>query len=172
MKRISTGSFHTSSGTYRRTELKAFFFQPPTNGDPFSAEKMTAYIGGLDVPVGQPGWRRAWFAEGVAGEIIGHIDLRARPEPCTEHRALLGMGVSSTCRRAGIGRKLAEFVFCWARESSVIDTIDLAVLSCNLPAIRLYEGLGFTKVSEIPDMFTINGAVHGDIQMTKPMQSA
>lgn len=148
-------------------------FQPLSrNDDSLLADKMASFIRGLSVPVGKPGWRRAWIAEGATGEVIGHVDLRARPEPYTGHRALLGMGVSSTCRRAGLGQKLVEFASSWARESSVIESIDLTVLSGNLPAISLYEKLGFTRVCEIPDMFRIAGISLGDIHMTKPLGCA
>lgn len=145
-------------------------FQPLSRyADSVPAETMAAFIRGLSVPIGAPGWRRAWIAEAESGDILGHIDLRARPEPYTEHRALLGMGVSRTCRRAGLGQSLVEFVSSWARESSVIKYIDLAVLSGNVPAIGLYDKLGFTRIGEIPDMFRIDGVSHGNIQMTKPL---
>jgi len=148
-------------------------FQPLSRDDaPFLAEKKESFLRGLSIPIGKPGWRRAWIAEGVAGEVVGHVDLRARVEPHTGHRALLGMGVASTCRRAGVGRKLVEFVLSWARDSNVVESVDLAVLSGNLPAISLYEKLGFTRVCEIPDMFRINGVSHGDIHMTKPLREA
>lgn len=148
-------------------------FQPHSRHDElFPAEKRAAFTRGLSVPIGRPGWRRAWIAEGESGDILGHIDLRAHSEPYTAHRALLGMGVSRTCRRAGLGQKLVEFVSSWARESSLIEFIDLAVLSGNVPAIGLYEKLGFTRTCEIPDMFRIDGVSHGDIQMTKPLRGA
>jgi ribosomal protein S18 acetylase RimI-like enzyme len=148
-------------------------FQPLSRDeDPLPADKRALFIKGLSVPVGKPGWRRAWIAEGIAGEVVGHVDLRSRPEPYTGHRALLGMGVSSTFRREGLGEKLVEFVSSWALASNVIESIDLAVLSGNLPAIRLYEKLRFTMVCEIPDMFRINGVSHGDIHMTKQLRAA
>jgi ribosomal protein S18 acetylase RimI-like enzyme len=148
-------------------------FQPLSgDDDPFPANKMASFISGLSVPLGTPGWRRAWIAEGATGEVIGHVDLRARPEPYTGHRALLGMGVSSSCRRAGLGKSLVEFVLSWARGSNIIESIDLAVLSGNLPAVSLYEKLGFTRVCEIPDMFKINDVLHGDIHMTKSLRGA
>ena len=148
-------------------------FQPLSrDDDPLPADKMASFIKGLSVPVGKPGWRRAWIAEGVTGEVVGHVDLRSRPEPYTGHRALLGMGVSSACRREGLGQKLVMFVSSWALESNVIESIDLAVLSDNLPAIKLYEKLSFTMVCEIPDMFRINGVSHGDIHMTKRLRTA
>ena len=34
-----------------------------------------AFIKGLNVAVGQPGWRRLWLALGPTGNIAGHVDL-------------------------------------------------------------------------------------------------
>ena len=52
-------------------------FQPlPRNQSVFPDEKAAAFVRGLGIEVGQPGWRRAWLATSEDG-ILGHVDLRA-----------------------------------------------------------------------------------------------
>lgn len=67
------------------------------------------------------------------------------------------MGVDSSVRGQGIGRKLVSSIVEWVRSASAIEYIDLWVLSDNYPARALYEKCGFTKAGEIIDMFRLDG---------------
>lgn len=132
-------------------------FQPmPRSQSTFPADKAAAFARGLGIPVGQPGWRRAWIAASHDG-ILGHIDLRARPEGGSAHRAMLGMGVHRAARRQGLGRVLLASAMHWASSATALDWIDLEVLSINEPARALYREAGFSTTGEIPDMFRIDG---------------
>jgi hypothetical protein len=72
-------------------------FAPRAPGVVWAADEARAlFAAGLAEPVGAPGWRRAWVARDASGAIAGHVDLRARKEPFTAHRTLLGMGVHAT----------------------------------------------------------------------------
>ena len=143
-------------------------FQPASRTQAgFPKEKEAGFVEGMHIAIGSPKWRRAWMALDENGAIIGHADLRARAEPCCSHRALLGMGVHHNHRKSGIGTRLVEFVTQWARDTGVIEIVDLAVLSGNLPAIRLYEKTGFKRICEIEDMFRIDGRSEADILMAK-----
>lgn len=130
-------------------------FQPMPRGQGFPPEKGAAFRNGAAAALGQPGWRRVWVAESDSG-IMGHIDLRSRPEPGTAHRALLGMGVQREVRRAGVGMALLDAAIAWATEQG-LEWIDLEVLSANAPAVALYRKRGFVQTGEIPDMFRIDG---------------
>ena len=56
-------------------------FQPMARADNgFPVDKRAGFVTGTTAPVGEPGWRRAWFALDAQGLICGHVDLRARPE--------------------------------------------------------------------------------------------
>lgn len=55
-----------------------------------------------------------------------------------------GMGVVQAERRAGLGRRLMEAIIDEARAAGV-EELGLEVLEPNLPAIRLYEQLGFRR---------------------------
>lgn len=143
-------------------------FQPvPREVTKLPPEKEASFVTGLTKSIGQHGWRRAWIAENKAGEIMGHVDLRAHVEVNTDHRALLGMGVAQQWRRQGLGRALVEFACQWSREGKGLEWIDIEVLCSNKPAIHLYEISGFEILCEIPDMFRIDGQSEGVIKMTR-----
>jgi len=110
----------------------------------------------LGIAVGEPGWRRAWVALTHDG-ILGHVDLRARPETGSSHRALLGMGVHRSARRQGLGAVLLQSALAWAQRTTTLDWVDLEVLSANVPARTLYQKTGFAVTGAIPDMFRIDG---------------
>jgi len=135
----------------------------------FSPEKELAFRNGMEIPVGQPGWRRGWLALTADGRIAGHVDLRARPEKACAHRALLGMGVQRDFRRQGLGEALVKVALGWAA-SEPIDWIDLEVLSVNTAARQLYARCGFTQVGEIADMFRIDGESLGYTFMVRKIR--
>ncbi|MEJ2766017.1 GNAT family N-acetyltransferase [Photobacterium sp. MCCC 1A19761] len=123
---------------------------------------------GMDKVVGENGWRQIWLA--VEGEqILGHIDLRHHDEPNTQHRALLGMGVSRLCRGQGLGKQLIRYVVDWAATHSAFEHLDLWVLSTNAPACRLYEREGFTQCASISDMYRIDGRSVSYLMMTRSL---
>jgi ribosomal protein S18 acetylase RimI-like enzyme len=142
-------------------------FQPIAPGQPrLPAGLRIAFIKGIALPVGQPGWRRLWLAIDAYGDIAGHVDLRSRPEPAATHRAMLGMGVHRVWRRRGLGWRLLATAAGWARDETDIDWIDLEVLSENVPAIDLYARAGFTTVARVADMLRIAGVSHDLSYMT------
>jgi len=130
-----------------------------------------SFIKGLEIPVGQPGWRRLWLAIGPTGNIAGHIDLRARPEPAAAHRAMLGMGVHRLYRRRGLGRQLVATALAWARADQDMDWIDLEVLADNQPAVALYLRLDFRMIARIEDMLRVDGVSHDLCYMTRSVRN-
>ena len=142
-------------------------FQPvPREIVKLPAEKEAAFVAGLSKTIGQPGWRRAWLAMDENNKnILGHVDLRAHQEVNTSHRALLGMGMIKSCRQLGIGRTLLEFACEWARQSNLLEWIDIEVLCDNKPAFHLYETAGFEKLCVIQDMYRIDGQAEGYVRM-------
>ncbi len=148
-------------------------FQPlPRAGSRMPPGLRLAFIRGIVLPVGEPGWRRLWLAIGPTGDIAGHVDLRGRPEPGAPHRAMLGMGVHRAWRRRGLGARLLATAVDRARAGTQqdggqrIDWIDLEVLSANTPACALYARAGFTTLARIADMLRIDGVGHDLTYMT------
>jgi len=144
------------------------FFQPAPRGASRVLDDLgAAFRTGLAVPVLEAGWRRAWVARDDAGAIVGHVDLRARREPWTNHRCLLGMGVRRAWRGGGLGARLLAQAEAWAVDTGSLAWIDLEVLEVNEPALRLYRGAGYAQFGETPDLFRIEGACLGAVWMTK-----
>ncbi len=113
---------------------------------------------GVTKTIGEDGWRVLILAtldyeDLIAREIIGHIDIRPYPNKYSHHRALLGMGVASQHRRKGIGERLLKSMLEWMRNNTVIEYLDLWVMSDNIPAIKLYKKLGFVTCANINDMY-------------------
>ena len=142
------------------TDGTALFMPMARSASFLPPEKEAAFRTGLETPLGAPGWRRLWLAFGADGEIAGHIDLRARPEKPSAHRALLGMGVHRAARRQGLGGRLIGVALAWARQQGLA-WVDLEVLSVNAPARALYARCGFVQVGELADMFRIDGEALG-----------
>jgi ribosomal protein S18 acetylase RimI-like enzyme len=142
-------------------------FQPlPRDQLRMPAGLRLAFIKGLSMPVGQPGWRRLWLALGPTGNIAGHIDLRARPEAMAAHRAMLGTGVQRLYRRRGLGRQLVDTAVAWARKEAGIDWVDLEVLADNQPAVALYLRADFRMIARIEDMVRVDGRSYDLCYMT------
>lgn len=141
-------------------------FQPLSRAaSHFAPERRAAFLAALQKPLGMAGWRRAWVARDAQGRIAGHIDLRAHPEPFSEHRCLLGMGVDRNQRRRGLGAALIAHAEAWARRETALDWIDLQVISGNDAARRLYASQGFVVVGEQADRFRIDGRSLGFMAM-------
>lgn len=133
----------------------------------FPPDKESSFVAGLSKAIGQAGWRRAWVICNNAGQIMGHIDLRAHSDPGIAHRALLGMGVALDFRRMGLGSKLLDFACDWVKDHDLLDWIDIEVLSVNKPAVALYKHAGFDLLCEIPDLFRIDDKSEAVIRMAR-----
>jgi ribosomal protein S18 acetylase RimI-like enzyme len=78
-------------------------------------------------------------------EILGVAGLRTNQGPKESHKGtLVGMYVRPQARNRGVGRRLVEAVMEVARRRGV-ELLQLAVVSDNEPARRLYERLGFVE---------------------------
>jgi ribosomal protein S18 acetylase RimI-like enzyme len=78
-------------------------------------------------------------------EILGVAGLRANQGPKESHKGMLvGMYVRPQARNRGVGRRLVEAVIEVARRRGV-ELLQLAVVSDNEPARRLYARLGFVE---------------------------
>lgn len=117
-------------------------------------------------PVDKPGgWERAW-ALWQDQKIVGHIDLNSGNLASRQHRARLGMGIEQPFRAQGWGRKLMETALTWARDQPGLEWIDLGVFGHNLPALKLYQKLGFSEEGRTVDAYRVNAQSIEDVQMS------
>lgn len=150
---------------------EAGYFLPLSQSESrFSSDKENSFRAGINIPVGSPGWRRAWIARISNRQIVGHIDLRCHPVIFAEHRCLIGMGVDRNHRRQGLGTALLSHASEWALANTGLEWLDLQVLSSNEAAVQLYLRAGFTKVGEMAEMFKIDGRSFSSTTMTKRLR--
>jgi RimJ/RimL family protein N-acetyltransferase len=148
-------------------------FMPSPRGTPFPlAEKLESWRRGLALAVDEPGWRRFWLAHDASGAIAGHSDLRGRPDACTLHRAILGIGVHRDHRRRGLGKRLLDVALDWARAQPSLAWVDLDLLASNRAAATLYARAGFERIATTRDMFRIDGDSVDHITMTLRLSRA
>jgi RimJ/RimL family protein N-acetyltransferase len=76
--------------------------------------------------------------------IVARLSIARDEHPASNHVADLGLMVTATHRRRGIGRALLEAAVVWAREARV-RKLELHVFPHNEPAIELYERFGFRR---------------------------
>ena len=131
---------------------------------PAKVEKMKS---GVEIEIGQPGWRRYWVICDDNGDMIAHIDLRSRDEPNTAHRALLGMGMDVKHRGKGIGSRLVKFVLDWAKQQPAIEWVDLQVMNNNVAGVKLYQKMGFELQGRYESMFCIDSEFYNYLSMTR-----
>ena len=103
----------------------------------------------------KPGWERCWIAFEM-NKIVGHIRLSSTDSKYSFHRVQLQMGVENGFKSQGIGRSLLDVAISWAQSQSYLHWIDLSVFEKNIPAIRLYEKLGFINNGKIIDCYRIS----------------
>src|SRR5262245_24467580 len=86
----------------------------------------------------------AVFLAETGGATVGRLSLARDPHPASFHVADLGLMVSATHRRRGIGTALLDASVSWARAVGV-HKLELHVFPHNEPAIALYEKFGFER---------------------------
>jgi RimJ/RimL family protein N-acetyltransferase len=80
----------------------------------------------------------------VAGdEIVGGLTFDGGRRPRLRHAGEFGISVLQAYAGQGLGRALLEYMIVWAERGGVVRKINLKVRVDNLPAIRLYERLGW-----------------------------
>jgi ribosomal protein S18 acetylase RimI-like enzyme len=77
------------------------------------------------------------------GEIIGWLNCQGGSRKATRHAVILGIAVRRDWRNQGVGSALITHAIAWARDTSIVTRIELAVYARNARAIHLYESFGF-----------------------------
>lgn len=72
------------------------------------------------------------------------------------HRASVSVTVGKVFWRLGIGRKAMEVLIAFAKGCG-LEVLQLEVRSDNVPAIALYESLGFEKLGLYKNFMKVNG---------------
>ncbi|MEC5384484.1 GNAT family N-acetyltransferase [Uliginosibacterium sp. H3] len=85
------------------------------------------------------------FVAESRGDLVGTINLTRFGRPHVNHAIGLGLNVRHGQRNKGIGKALLQAALSWFDTVSVLERIELEVISNNAPAIHLYEAFGFER---------------------------
>lgn len=111
------------------------------------------------------GARRIWFIarDAESGTAVGLVQGRRRPPAdCL----LFSMWVAPEGRRGGTGSVLVNAVADWAADWGA-ERVVLWVLGANESALRFYQQIGFTVLSNGPD--AESGRAYGAFAMERPI---
>ena len=97
-------------------------------------------------------------------KIIGWCDISSLDRPVFAHIGSLGIGVLAPYRGQGVGKALMSAALNKAREKG-LTRIELTVRENNLPAIALYEKMGFEKEGIHKNGVCIDGVYENHIFM-------
>jgi RimJ/RimL family protein N-acetyltransferase len=86
----------------------------------------------------------AVFVAEDTGGVVGRLSVARDPHPSSHHVADLGLMISRSHRRRGIGLALMEAAEGWAR-SVGIEKLELHVFPHNAPARAFYARLGYRE---------------------------
>lgn len=127
------------AAVYRDIRLEGLRSNPEAFGSTFEAENarplsfFSKRLGGAPA-----------FGAFHGAQLVGIAGLLIREGRKEAHKGLLvGMYVRPSARNAGVGRRLVETIIEFAHP--LIELIQLAVVSDNEPARRLYERRGFVE---------------------------
>ncbi len=78
-------------------------------------------------------------------KIVGMVNINGTNETLREHIGELGISVKKEYWRQKIGETLLDEALYWAENYSSLTRLEIYVQKKNLPALHLYEKLGFSK---------------------------
>lgn len=107
------------------------------------------------------------FGAFAKGNLCANVTLLRNTAPKLNHRAsVVAVYVTPAERGIGIARRLMQKLLEFAAGWPGLERLDLMVASENLPAIALYEGLGFEKYgTEIRAMKTPEKYIDEDMMV-------
>ena len=112
--------------------------------------------------------RPATFGAFLEMELVGIAGYFVQPGPKEAHKALLvGMYVRPSARRLGVGTRLVEAILDEAGNHA--ELIQLAVVSENESARRLYSRLGFVEYGIERNALKQAGRYYDEVLMAKAL---
>ena len=149
------------AGLYREIRLEALQKNPEAFGSTFERENaqplswFEAAIGRADI-----------FGGFLDGTLAGIAGFAAQEGAKHAHKGLLwGMYVRSAARKSGLGKILVAAVLDHARGR--VEMVQLAVVSENEAALRLYEAVGFVEYGYEKRALKQDGRYFDEVLMVK-----
>ena len=99
-------------------------------------------------------------------QLVGILGLMREHHSKLAHKAFLwGMYVAPEWRNRGIGRELMGAALRRARMMPGVRQVYLGVNAVNLPALNLYEAMGFEEFGREPGFMLLDGKLYDEIHM-------
>ena len=109
---------------------------------------------------------RGTFGAFRAGKLVGLVSVARESQHNTAHKGLVwGRYVQPAMRGQGVGRELLLKAIALAREMPGLRQVNLAVGATNLPALRLYESVGFRAFGIEAGAMLVQGQPVDEIHM-------
>jgi L-amino acid N-acyltransferase YncA len=87
------------------------------------------------------------------GDTVGSAKMGANRPGRGSHVATASFLVDPARQGQGIGRALAEYVLDWCRQAGFASIQFNAVVETNVPAVHLWQSLGFEIIGTVPASF-------------------
>lgn len=102
---------------------------------------------------------------------VARLNFRGQAKLRMAHHGQLGMYVRSDRRGRGLGRAVLSACLDWAAAHPTLETVCLGVMTPNLPALRLYESMGFRREEWRIRQFRLGpGRYVDDLKMYRPVK--
>jgi RimJ/RimL family protein N-acetyltransferase len=108
----------------------------------------------------------------AGGEIVGSLTFDGGHRPRLRHAGEFGISVLQAYAGQGLGKALLEYLIAWAEQSGVVRKINLKVRVDNLPAIRLYERMGWVHEGRTTRDTLIDGEFNDCLLMGRTVDPA
>ena len=100
------------------------------------------------------------------GQLLGCVGCERAQRVKERHRAsVIGMMVTPSAQRQGIGRQLLEACLAAAARMDGLQQLDLTVTAGNASAQRLYEEAGFRAWGSHPNAIVVDGKAFDKVHM-------
>lgn len=150
---------------FRELRLEGLRLNPEAFGSTYEFEK--------DQPLEKySGWLTSSTIFGAYqnSHLIGTASFTQLSGLKDSHKGLLrAMYVRPAARRSGAGRQLVQAIIDHARQK--VEQLQLAVVSTNQPALRLYQSLGFQQYGLERNALKHNGLYSDEILMSLDLLS-
>lgn len=99
------------------------------------------------------------------GKLVGHAFLEPFHTQSLRHIADLNVAVHVGWQKKGIGTMLLEQIIQWAKDSGILEKIQLNVRASNSSAISLYKKMGFQEEGRLKNRVKVKDHYIDDIVM-------
>jgi ribosomal protein S18 acetylase RimI-like enzyme len=110
------------------------------------------------------------FGAFIETQLVGMIGVGRESQRKTNHKAFIrSMYVAPSARGKGVAKRLLGEALAFAASMGGVRQVTLSVTAGNPAAIALYESMGFRSFGVEPGAFLIDGVLHDDIHMVRPI---